>query len=130
MHEKTPDKFQKGKGDRAPWVTSFFAAGRKSDPGVCHGKDPAVGYGDLMGVASKILDGVAKAVKGLFDIRAPVFLIETVLEGLPVGGIFQRGTGGGKSKGAFFVKLVQQCQVFPFEFIPEDKDRDKKVTGR
>lgn len=130
MHEKAPDKFQMGKGDRTPWGTSFFAACGKSDQGICHRKNPAVGDGDFMGVASKILDGIAKAVKGLFDIRTPIFLIEIVLEGLPAGGIFQRGTGGGKIKGAFFVKPVQQGQVFPFEFIPEDKDGDKKVSGR
>ena len=93
MHEEAPDKFHKGKGDLTPWVSRFLAARRKSDLGVCHGKDPAVGDSDLMGVAPKILDGIAKTVKGLFDIRAPVFPIEAVLEGLPLERIFQLGTG-------------------------------------
>ena len=83
-----------------------------------------------MGVAPKILDGIAKTVKGLFDIRAPVFPIKAILESLPLGRLFQRGAGGGKIKGTVFVKPVQKGQVFPFELIPEDKDRDKKVAGR
>ena len=41
---------------------------------------------NLVGIASKIFDCIDKSVECLFDIRAPVFLIEGVFKGVPAKG--------------------------------------------
>lgn len=42
-----------------------------------------------MGVTPQIFDGIAEAVEGLPDVKAPVFLIEAVFPLLKLGGIAQ-----------------------------------------
>lgn len=46
-------------------------------------KDPAVGDGNLMGVTSQVLNGVAEAVKCFFNVRAPFFFIKAVQKFFP-----------------------------------------------
>ena len=52
-----------------------------------------------MGVAPKILDGIAKTVKGLFDIRAPVFPIKAILERLSLKACHWEGSSKGAQEG-------------------------------
>lgn len=83
-----------------------------------------------MCVTPKILDGIAKSVERFFYVRAPVFSVKALCEFRPFMGITQFPTGGRKSKGAGAVKRGEACHEFPFEFIPQDPDRDKELTGR
>ena len=87
MHQEAPDEFLIADGDLAFGFSRFPAPGRERCMGFCHGKNPAVGDGNPVCIASKIFDGVAKAVKGFLDIRAPVFLIEPVFPLVPGIGI-------------------------------------------
>ena len=82
-----------------------------------------------MCVAPKILNGIAKTVKGLFDVRTPVFFIKSVFPILKGTGILQTAAGGRKGKGAVFIQPGKAGHVFSLEFIPEDFDRDKELTG-
>ena len=55
--------------------------------------DPAVRDSNLVGIASKIFDCIAKSIECFFDIRAPVFLIEGVFKGIPAKVCFLLGEG-------------------------------------
>ncbi len=129
MHQVTPDEFRVFQGNLAFWFSRLFPSGRKSDRILRKAEDPAVGDSDFVGIASQIFDGIAKAVKGFFDVRAPVFFIKAVFEFFPVIRITQFFTGGRKSKGAAFVKGGKQRHIFPLELIPQDCHRNKKFTG-
>lgn len=82
-----------------------------------------------MCVAPKILNGIAKAIKSLFDVRTPVLLIKSVFPFLKGAGILQAAAGGRKGKEAVFIQPGKAGHVFSPEFIPEDSDRDKELTG-
>ena len=79
-----------------------------------------------MGVTAKVLNGIAKSMKSLFDIRAPVFPIKTVFESLPFPGKLQCFTGSRENKFSLLVQSIQKRKIFPFELISKDSDRDKK----
>lgn len=51
-----------------------------------------------MCITSKIFNGIAKAVEGFLDIRAPVFLIKLILEIIPDAGIAEVLAGTGKQQ--------------------------------
>jgi hypothetical protein len=61
-----------------------------------------------MSVPAKILDGISKAIKGLFNVRTPVFLIKAVTELLPVVGIPEFTAGRRKPQ---FTTLVVRIQI-------------------
>lgn len=82
-----------------------------------------------MRVTPKLFDGIAKPVKRLFDIRAPVFVIQAVFETLPFPGILQGMTGRRENKLFLLVEGIQEGEIFSFEFIPKDIDRNKKGRG-
>lgn len=82
-----------------------------------------------MGIASQILDGIAKAVKGLFDVRTPVFSVKIVFKSFPFTGIPQCSAGRRKNKLLLLVQGVQEGEIFPFKLIPEDSDRNEKFCG-
>lgn len=83
-----------------------------------------------MCVTSQIFDGIAKPVKRLFDIRAPVFVIQAVFETLPFPGILQGIAGRRKHQLSLLIEKFQKGEIFSFEFIPKDIDRNKKGRGR
>ena len=93
----------------------------------CNRQNPAVGDGNLMGVSSKIFNGVSKAVESLFDIQTPCFFIKLIPEFRPVVRIPKFRTERGKMKLTLFIKRVQFMQIFAFEFIPENFNRNKKL---
>lgn len=80
-----------------------------------------------MRISSQIFNGVAEAVKGLFDVGAPVLVIKGLPEFFPVIRILEHFTGSGERKGTRLIQLFQPGKKFPFEFIPEDMDGDEKV---
>lgn len=82
-----------------------------------------------MGVTAKVLDGIAKSVKGLFDVRAPVFLIKTVLESPPFTRKPQCFAGRRENKFSLLIQSTQKRKIFPFELLSEDSDREEKLCG-
>lgn len=79
-----------------------------------------------MGIPSQIFNGIAKAIERFLDERAPVLLIKGIAKFLPVIRIAQFLTGRGERKGPLTVQLLQTGEKLPFEFIPQDTDRNKK----
>lgn len=75
MHQKPADKFFVLQRDRPSGFPRFPPPGGKGGLRFCHRKNPAVGECDFMGIPPQIFDGVAKAVKRLFDKRAPVLFV-------------------------------------------------------
>lgn len=82
-----------------------------------------------MGIPAKVFDGIAEAVESLLDIRAPVPAVKSVPETLPAGRLPESSTGIREGKGTIFIKLLQECKVFPLEFIPQDKDRQEEGSA-
>ena len=94
VHEVTPYEFRTGQGYPALWISRLLPSGRERDILPVKVKNTAVRDGNLMGIASKVFDGIAKAVKGFLDIRAPVHFIELIFQFLPVTGISKSFAGG------------------------------------
>ena len=84
MHQISSDKFRVLQGNTPARFSREFSTGRKSNPVFINRKDTAVGNSNLMGIFTKILDGIAKAVKGFFDIRTPVFCVKGITERVPL----------------------------------------------
>lgn len=70
-----------------------------------------------MGVTAKVLNGIAKSMKSLFDIRAPVFLIKTVFESLPFPGKLQCFAGSRENKFSLLIQSIQKRKIFPFDLF-------------
>ena len=128
MQQEAADKLFLAEGDLPFGITGLFSPCGKGDfcPGC--GQDPVVGDGDPVGVAPQILDGIAETMKGFFDVRAPVLFIKPVFERFLGGRIAQGFAGGREKKFPLPVQGIQKGEVFPFELIPENPDRDKKLT--
>ena len=126
MHEVAADEFGVIKGDGPPGVTGIKATGRKSHLIIIHGKDAAVGDGNLMGIPAEIFNRIAEAVKSLLCVGAPVYIIEVVTKLVPMIRIPEAYTGRGKREFSILIELVQAGKEPAFEFIAEDMDRDKK----
>lgn len=129
MHEETADKLCMTECDLPFRISRFLSPRRERHFCFRNRKDAVVRNGNPVGVAPKIFDGIAKPVKSLFDIRAPVFAIQAVFETLPFHGILQGLTGGRKHKLFLTVEAVQESEIFALEFIPKDIDRKKKGRG-
>lgn len=80
-----------------------------------------------MGISSQIFNGIAKSVKRLFVIRAPVFFVKTVAESSPLIRIPEFFAGCRKLQLSIFIKSIKAGNIFPLELIPEYPDGDKKV---
>ena len=113
MQEEPPDELAAAYGNGAFWIPRLQAPCRKGDLRFRNGKDTAVGDGDLMGIPAQVLDGVAEAVEGLPDERAPVPAVKAVPEGLPAGGSADSVTGSREGKGAVLIEPVQEGKVLP-----------------
>lgn len=80
---------------------------------MCNRKNPAVGDGDLMCVAPKILNGIAEAVKGLFYVGAPVFFIKLIFPFPEAVVIFKMAAGRRKTREPFSYSPERQAMYFP-----------------
>ena len=80
-----------------------------------------------MGIPAQVLDGVAEAVKGLLDERAPVPAVKAVPESLPAGRRPEGTTGSREGKGAVLIEPVQEGKVLSLELVPQDKDRQEEL---
>lgn len=127
MHEVTPDKFGMVKEDCPAWPARLSAPGRKSHLFFPDGQNPAVGYGNFVGISSEIFDGIAKPVEGFFYVGAPVLSIKTVAEFRPLVRIPQTLAGSRKIQLSVFIEGIKAGQTFPLEFIPQYLNGDKKV---
>ena len=129
MHQEPPDEFCMLQGDLTFRLAGLFAPGREGDLLFRDGKDTAVGNGDLMGVSSKVFDGISKTMKGFFDVRTPILFIKFIFPVLPFMGILQSFTGGGEAQLIILEERIEQGKVFSLELIPEDIYGDEKSTG-
>lgn len=129
MLKEAADKLFVAEDDLPFGITWFLSPCRKPYFFFCNREDPAVGDGNPVGVTAKVLDGIAKPVKSLFDVRAPVFLIKAVFECFPDAGILQSAEGGRKNKLPLLIAGVQERKIFSLKLIPEHSDRDKKFRG-
>ena len=93
MHQITADKFRMIQSNLTFGVTGLLSSGRKSDRIIGNRENPAIGNGNLVGITSKIFNGIAKAVEGFFDVGTPVYFIKSVFPFFPVIGITQLFTG-------------------------------------
>lgn len=126
MHQIASHEFFMGQSDDPAGVSWLFTSCGKGDLILRNGTDAAVGNGDLMGVSSKIFNGISKPIESLFDIRTPVFCVKFIPEFRPGVRITEVFTGRRKMDLPFFIKGIQFMQIFSFKFIPEDSDRNKK----
>lgn len=83
MCQITADKFRILERDVPTRLTGFLSSRGECNLILIHGQDPAVGYGNLMGIPSQVFDSVAKAIEGFFYVRAPVFFIKGIPKGSP-----------------------------------------------
>ena len=130
MHQVSSVEFCVIQGDLAFGVSRLFAPGREGNFLRCNRQYPVVRNGDSVSITTEILDGIAKAVEGFLDIRAPVFFIKTVFPLFPVIRITQLFTGRRKIEGAAFIKGRKMSHILSLELIPQDFCPDKKFTGR
>ena len=94
VQEVTADKFCMLQSNLTFWVSRLYPSGREGDFIFCQFKNPAVGDGNLVCIAAKILYGITKAVEGLLDIRTPVHFIKLIFKFLPVVRITELFAGG------------------------------------
>jgi len=81
-----------------------------------------------MGIPSQIFNGISKAVKGFFDVRAPVLFIKGIAECGPFIRIPQLFTGRGKHQLTALIKGIQCGKAASFKLIPENHYRDEKMA--
>lgn len=84
MHQISLDELSVFNGDHSSGIPGFFSSGREGCVGIAYLDDSAVSYSDLIGITAKVFNGVTEPVESFFDIGAPVLLIESVLEFLPL----------------------------------------------
>ncbi len=130
MHQEPPDKLFMAERDLPFRIPRGLSPCREGNFCFRDGKDPAVGDCNPMCIPPQIFDGVTKTVKGLFDVRTPVFLIKMVFESFPFKGISQCFAGSGKHKLLLLMQRIQKGEIFPLKLIPQDSDRDEKLCGR
>lgn len=92
-------------------------------------QDPCIGDRHTMSVAAKIVDGIAKAVEGLFDVGAPIGIIKIVNKTLPVHGMCRIRKGRRKHKLAGCTILFQSSHKLAAEHLRGGSDGDKEATS-
>ena len=127
MHQKAADEFRVLQCDRPQGFSRPPAPCRKS--GVCFRdrQDPAVGDGDLMGIAAEVLNGVPKAIEGFFYVRAPVLIVKRIPEFSPMVRVPQLFAGSGKNQLSVLEEGLEPREELPFKLIPEGLHTDKEV---
>lgn len=128
MQEEPPDKLAFAYGNSAFFIPRLQPPCGKRDLGFRDGEDTAVGNGDLMCVPAQIFDGVTEAIKGLLDVRAPVFTVKGIFKSLPSRKRYKVLGGIRNDDLAILPEGIQEGEVLPFELVPQDKDRDKKLS--
>ena len=127
MHEISPDKFRILQSDHTTGFSWPEGSGCEGGLGFRDFDDPAVRDSDLIRVPSQIFDGVSESVKGLFDKRTPVLLVERVPELIPVIGIPEVLAGSRKGKPALLMIRIKEVKILSTELIPKDMDRKKEL---
>lgn len=93
MHKVTPDKLQVCKGNTAFGVSRFSPSGGESHLVFRNTKNPAVGNGNLVGIAAEGLNCITKTVKGFLYIGTLFLFVEIVFPFFPVIRIAKLFTG-------------------------------------
>lgn len=129
MHQIAADEFRVIQRDAALRVARPFPPGRKDSLLSVNGKYPAVGYGNLVRISSKIFNGVAETMEGLLYVRTPVFLVKAAAEFCPLVRVTQLFAGRGKSDLFAFIKCIKPGKVSAFKLVAQHPYRDKKASG-
>ena len=128
MHQIAADELCIFQGDHPARLTGLSAPGGKGNLLFIDRYNTAVGDGDFMGIPAEIFHGIAKSIESFFDVGAPVLLIKGIAEFRPFIRIPELFTGSGKCQRAAFVKGIEGCEKFSFEFIPQDFNPDKEAV--
>ncbi len=105
MHQITADEFSMLQVVLTFGLTGLLSYGGKNNRIIRNRKDPAVGDGNPVGIAPEVFNGIAKAVKGLLDVGAPVCFIKSVFPFFPVISVRIR-------------KLLEDFRIFPSMVSP------------
>lgn len=97
MHQKAADKLLVFQSDIS-FFTSFVILCGECDMGLSYRADAGISDSNPVGVTPQVFDGVAKAVKGLFDVGTPFLFVKAVPEIIPNIWIFKPLAGRGKGK--------------------------------
>lgn len=128
MHHEAPDEFQAEKGHLNGGGTIPVVLRGKGDGILGDSLYPGIGDGDAVGIASKVLDGIAEAIEGLPDVRAPGGIVKGVPEHGPGGRILQGRAGSGERELPGTVKGVQGGKELPLGLCGEHPGRDKEMA--
>ena len=74
MHKETAQEFNMWQGDLFVFAC-FVVFCCKGYMGICNGFNTRVTDGNTVGVPAEIINGIAKAVKGFFDVGNPGLVI-------------------------------------------------------
>lgn len=92
-------------------------------------QDPCIGDRHTVGVAAKIIDGITKAVEGLFDVGTPVGIVKIVNKALPVHGMCRIRKGRRKHKFAGCAMLLKAGHELAAEHLRGGSYRDEETAS-
>ena len=107
MRQEPADELMVGKRHFFASVTIPVITIPEGNGIICDLQDPCIGNRHTVGVTAKIVDGIAKAVEGLFDVGAPVGTVKIVNKALPVHGMCRIRKGRRQHKLAGCTILLQ-----------------------
>lgn len=127
MHHQPADELLRGDTDRLYGRIVAVILGCESDSLFGNTLNPGVGNGDTVCVASQVFQGIAKAVKGLPDIGAPLYVVELVQELPETERVTQLLTGMWENKHPFLKSIVQCRKKLSPELACQDFGREKEM---
>ena len=128
VKKEPPDEFMIVQRDHSFGITRFFAPCPKGSLLPGNGNEPAIGYGDLMGIPSKIFDGVSKSVEGLLDEGAPVNAIKAIPEGIPFCRHREGLYGSGDDKISIRMVFFEPKEILSAELVTQYVDGNEKLS--
>ena len=128
MHQEPADELLVGKSHLLAGITILVVTIPEGNGIVRDLQDPGIGDRHTVGVAAKIIDGITKAVEGLFDVGAPVGSIEIINETLPVHGMCRIRKGRRQHKLAGCAILLQSSHELAAKQLRGRSDRDEEVV--
>ena len=126
MHEEAANELLVRKGHLLAGITVTVVLVPERDRVICHVRDAAIGNGDSMSVASKIIDGIAASVHGFLDVGAPVSRVELIHERLPAIGRGKLRTRAGDRKLSGGAVALEGSHELSAEQLHRGLDRDEE----
>lgn len=126
MHKKSADEFQMGNGNILSHVGTIIFC-RKSHMVICDRFYSGVANRNTMCIPAKIIDGITKAVKGLFNKGNPLSAVKGIPEFSPCVRVFQLFTGRRKVQPTGKIQILQHCQELAAKLCRKNLNWNKKV---